>query len=136
MIYPQPPQQIIEITRRLSPREAILAIETGIYNMPAEYLWTSYAFGTYLGTCGARTMGFALPAALSAALGNKGQPVICMVGDGGLLMRSGELELASRLALPVIVIVFNDRGLGTIRSRQAARSPPTGSRTTRTSAAR
>lgn len=47
-----------------------------------------------------------------------------MVGDGGLLMRAGELELAGRMRLPVIVVVFNDSGLGTIRSRQAARGFP------------
>ncbi len=38
-----------------------------------------------------------------------------------MLMRAGELELAGRRQLPVIVVVFNDRGLGTIRSRQRAR---------------
>ena len=36
-------------------------------------------------------------------------------------MRAGELELAGRMQVPLTLIVFNDRGLGTIRSRQATR---------------
>ena len=115
------PQQVVEIARRLSPRETILVLETGIYQAVVEHVWISYAFGTYLGTLCARTMGLALPAALAAGLLSNDQRIVCMVGDGGLLMRAGELELAGRMKIPLTLIVFNDRGLGTIRSRQTTR---------------
>ena len=115
------PQQVVEITRNLSPRDTILVVETGIYQAVVEHVWISYAYGTYLGTLCARTMGLALPAALAAGLLRNDRRIVCMVGDGGLLMRAGELELAGRMKVPLTLIVFNDRGLGTIRSRQATR---------------
>ena len=120
------PQQVASIARSLSPRETILVLETGIYQAVVEHVWISYAFGTYLGTLCARTMGLALPAALTAGLLFQDRPVVCMVGDGGLLMRAGELELAGRMNVPLIVICFNDGGLGTIRSRQTTRGLPRG----------
>ncbi|ODT99721.1 MAG: hypothetical protein ABS81_25210 [Pseudonocardia sp. SCN 72-86] len=67
---------------------------------------------------GLATMGYALPAAIGAALARPGERVVCMVGDGGLGMTLAELETLARLALPVTVVVFDDAALTLIELKQ------------------
>jgi acetolactate synthase-1/2/3 large subunit len=71
-------------------------------------------------------MGFALPAAIGAALADRGRPVVALTGDGGLLMCAGELLTAARERLRIIVIVFNDASLSLIEIKQNARRLPPG----------
>ena len=67
---------------------------------------------------GLATMGFALPAAVAAALVRPGRQVVCCTGDGGLGMVLAELETLARLWLDVIVVVFDDRSLSLIAIKQ------------------
>jgi len=67
---------------------------------------------------GLATMGFAVPAAIGAALANPGRPVLALCGDGGLSMTMAELETIARLDLPVTVVVFNDSALSLIAVKQ------------------
>jgi acetolactate synthase-1/2/3 large subunit len=66
-------------------------------------------------------MGIALPAAIAAQLALPDRKVICFTGDGGFLMRIQELEVCSRLDLPIIVVVFSDSALGLIKVKQKDR---------------
>jgi acetolactate synthase-1/2/3 large subunit len=63
-------------------------------------------------------MGYALPAAIAAALHAPDAPVIAFTGDGGLGMSLMELETAVRHRLRVIVVVFNDSALSLIKIKQ------------------
>ena len=63
-------------------------------------------------------MGFALPAAIAAALCAPARPVVAFTGDGGLGMTLAEIETAVRLALRIVVIVFNDAALSLIKIKQ------------------
>ena len=63
-------------------------------------------------------MGFALPAAIAAALVHPGRRVVCFTGDGGLGMVLAELETLARLQLDVLVVVFNDSTLSLIAIKQ------------------
>ncbi len=67
---------------------------------------------------GLATMGFALPAAIGAALAHPDRPVLALCGDGGLSMTMAELETAARLRLPITVVVFNDATLSLIAVKQ------------------
>ena len=89
-----------------------------------------------LTSSGLATMGYALPAAIAAALclqqthglhqtqglpqtqGAPEAPVLAFTGDGGLGMTLAEIETAVRLSLRVIVIVFNDAALSLIKIKQ------------------
>jgi acetolactate synthase-1/2/3 large subunit len=73
---------------------------------------------------GLGTMGFALPAAIGAALLDRGRPVVALTGDGGLLMCAGELLTAVRERLRSITIVFGDASLSLIEIKQQARQLP------------
>jgi acetolactate synthase-1/2/3 large subunit len=76
-------------------------------------------------------MGFALPAAIGAALlGREGapgaihdhdRPVVALTGGGGLLICAGELLTAVRERLRVITVVFSDGRLSRIDIKQQQR---------------
>lgn len=55
-----------------------------------------------------RTMGFGLPAAMSAKLCKPDKQVICITGDGGLGMVLADLLTAARYHLPIMIVVFNN----------------------------
>lgn len=63
-------------------------------------------------------MGYAVPAALGAALARPDRPVAALAGDGAFLMTGLELLTASQLQLPVMVLVLRDRELAQIAQFQ------------------
>jgi acetolactate synthase-1/2/3 large subunit len=63
-------------------------------------------------------MGYAVPAALGAALACPDRQVISLAGDGAFLMTGFELLTARQLNLPVIVLVLRDRELAQIAQFQ------------------
>lgn len=67
---------------------------------------------------GLGTMGYGLPAAIGASLGNPGAPVICISGDGGAQMNIQELATASALETPVVFCIFNNTFLGNVKQMQ------------------
>src|SRR5256885_14216061 len=64
------------------------------------------------------TMGYALPAAVAAALRFKDRPVVCVAGDGDFLMNGQELATAAQYDADLLVIVADNGSYGTIRMHQ------------------
>ncbi len=67
---------------------------------------------------GLASMGIALPGAVAASLYEPGRRIVSVMGDGGFLMNSQELETAVRLKLGFVVIIFNDNDYGLISWKQ------------------
>ena len=67
---------------------------------------------------GLGTMGYGLPAAIGAKLGNMDKTVICISGDGGMQMNIQEMATAVALELPLVLCVFNNGYLGNVRQWQ------------------
>lgn len=69
---------------------------------------------------GSAPMGYDIPGALGAAiaLGGK-QRVVCLAGDGSIMMNLQELQTIRGLNLPVKIFIFNNRGYHSIRQTQA-----------------
>lgn len=63
-------------------------------------------------------MGWAIGAAVGAALGAPQTPIVCITGDGSLLMAGQEITVAVQAKLPVIFILLNDSALGMIKYGQ------------------
>ena len=64
------------------------------------------------------TMGYGLPAAVSAALRFKDRPVVCVAGDGDFLMNGQELATAAQYGADLLVILVDNGAYGTIRMHQ------------------
>ncbi len=63
-------------------------------------------------------MGYAVPAALGAALAAPDRPALALAGDGAFLMTGLELLTAAHLRLPVTILVLRDRELAQIAQFQ------------------
>lgn len=68
---------------------------------------------------GCASMGFELPAATGAALAGA-RRVICLAGDGSIMMNLQELQTLSGLKLPVLILLLNNDGYLSIRMTQNA----------------
>lgn len=114
------PATLVERVRAAAPADTIATVDAGAHMLVAMPLWTVDRPGQALISSGLATMGFALPAALAAALSSPGQRVVCFLGDGGLGMCLAELETLARRELDVLVVVFNDSTLSLIDIKQRA----------------
>ncbi len=114
------PGRVVTTLRKVLPDEAILTTDAGNF---ASWVGRGFRFrkpGTFLGpTSGA--MGYALPAAIAAALIHRDRPVVALAGDGGFAMTMAELETAVRERARVVAIVFDNERYGTIRMWQGHR---------------
>lgn len=63
-------------------------------------------------------MGFALPAAIGAAMAAPERRIICLEGDGSLMLNIQELQTVVHHKLPIAIIVFNNDGYLSIRQTQ------------------
>lgn len=74
---------------------------------PASFFCSATGFGT---------LGYALPAAIGAALGASDRPVFGLIGDGGLLFTIGEMASATEAATSIRLILWNNAGYGEIKT--------------------
>jgi thiamine pyrophosphate-dependent acetolactate synthase large subunit-like protein len=65
-----------------------------------------------------QTMGFGLGASIGARLGTEGNPVVCITGDGSLMMTISEFATAVDIKAPLIVVVFDDAHYNALRIYQ------------------
>lgn len=114
------PATLVERVRAAAPANTIATVDAGAHMLVTMPLWTVHEPGQALISSGLATMGFALPAAIAAALNTPGQRVVCLTGDGGLGMCLAELETLARRELDVLVVVFNDSTLSLIDIKQRA----------------
>lgn len=111
------PQHVIERLNTLFD-DLIIATDVG-----QNQLWTTQFIKLneqrkLLTSGGLGTMGFGLPAAIGAKLGNPDTPVVAVVGDGGFQMNIQELATAVINELPVIICLLNNNWLGNVRQWQ------------------
>ena len=71
--------------------------------------WTCLEFGS---------MGWAIGSSIGTALSNKKDPVVCLTGDGSMLMYGGEVSVALQEKLPVVFIILNDSEYGMVKHGQ------------------
>jgi acetolactate synthase-1/2/3 large subunit len=115
---PLHPVNLCRFLGQALPAETIVTTDVGQHQM-----WVAQAYPvrrprTLLTSGGLGTMGFGLPAAIGAALAAPGRRVVCVSGDGSLLMNVQELATLAELDLPVAVLVFNNAQLGLVRQQQ------------------
>ena len=117
-------QDVVAAVQRAAPERARLTVDSGAHMFSAMALWRAEAPGDVLKSNGLSTMGFALPAAIAAALEEPARPVIAMIGDGGLQMCLAELATAARIGCRIVVVVLNDSRLSLIDIKQQRQQRP------------
>lgn len=72
-------------------------------------------------------MGWAIGAAVGVARGNPACPVVCITGDGAILMSGQEITVAAMERLSVVFVVLNDSALGMVmHGQRLAQAEPIG----------
>jgi acetolactate synthase-1/2/3 large subunit len=118
--FPPIPQRIVHDVRRALPDDGIVALDNGMYKIWFARGYRTHHANTILLDNALATMGAGLPSAMMAALLDRKRKVLAVVGDGGFMMNSQELETAVRLRLNLVVLVLEDGGYGMIRWKQGA----------------
>ncbi len=125
-IGPQRVVQIVQAACRQAEFDPRVAVDAGAHMFPATTFWQSERPGDLLISNGLATMGFALPAAIAAALHDPARGALAFTGDGGLLMGLGELATAAVLGVRLVVVAFNDATLSLIDIKKESRDLPDG----------
>jgi len=112
------PQYVIDSLNGIVPEDTIIVTDVGQHQMwAAQYYKYKYP-KTLLTSGGLGTMGYGLPAAIGAAIGNPDKTVILISGDGSIQMNIQELATAHLNCVNVKILIMNNAYLGMVRQWQ------------------
>ena len=103
------------------PVDSVLVADGGFAGHWTGLLYNTKKAGrTYVPDRGLASIGYGLPGAIGAQLGQPDVPVVGLTGDGGFNMVIGELETAIRVKTPVTIMVVNNAASGYVKALQHA----------------
>jgi acetolactate synthase-1/2/3 large subunit len=115
---PLKPQFCIEALRDHTPEDTIVVSGVGQHQMWASQLWHFNHPYTWINSGGLGTMGYAVPAAIGAKVGQPDRMVWAIDGDGCFQMTAQELVTATAERIPVKIAILNNAYLGMVRQWQ------------------
>src|SRR3954447_20072607 len=112
------PQFMIEAMHRATQGDAIVTSDVGQHQM-----WAAQYYGfdrprRWINSGGLGTMGFGLPAAIGAKVACPEEAVVCLAGDGSLIMNVQELATCVSEDVPVKIFLQNNGFMGMVRQWQ------------------
>ncbi len=111
------PALLKELSDRKPPR-TVITTDVGQHQMWAcQHMAVDHPLD-FLTSGGLGTMGFGLPAAIGAQLARPQDTVICVSGDGSIMMNVQELATVRRYGLPVKIVLLDNQRLGMVRQWQ------------------
>ena len=96
----------------------IVASDVGQHQMWVAQHWRVPRAAAHLSSGGLGTMGFGLPAAIGAQLAKPEACVVCVSGDGSIMMNIQELATLKRYGIPVKIVLLDNSCLGMVRQWQ------------------
>jgi acetolactate synthase-1/2/3 large subunit len=112
------PQRMIESMYRVTEGDAIITSDVGQHQMWAAQYYHFARPRRWINSGGLGTMGFGLPAAIGAKVACPDDTVVCLAGDGSLVMVCQEFATASFHDIPVKVFLMNNGYMGMVRQWQ------------------
>jgi acetolactate synthase I/II/III large subunit len=112
------PQLMVEELYRVTGGDAIVTSDVGQHQMWAAQYYHFAKPRRWLNSGGLGTMGFGLPAAIGAKVAMPDETVVCLAGDGSLIMVCQEMATAAAHGLGVKVMLMNNGHFGMVRQWQ------------------
>ncbi|TFG71141.1 MAG: biosynthetic-type acetolactate synthase large subunit, partial [Solirubrobacterales bacterium] len=109
------PQFMVEELYRVTGGDAIITSDVGQHQMWAAQYYHFSKPRRWINSGGLGTMGFGLPAAIGAKVALPDQQVVCLAGDGSLIMVCQEMATAAAHDLDVKVMLLNNGHFGMVR---------------------
>ncbi|QWD90083.1 thiamine pyrophosphate-binding protein [Polynucleobacter sp. MWH-Braz-FAM2G] len=113
------PERIVHTLNKLLPKDAIVCADPGtpcpyfsayfLSDIPGRHFITNRAHGA---------LGFAMSAAVGAAVGRPQSKCVAVMGDGSFGFTVGELETITRYKLPILMVVISNSVYGWIKASQ------------------
>ncbi len=110
--------EVITELSLLTQGKAVIVADVGQNQMMAARYYKFNRWNHFYTSGGLGTMGYSLPAALGAYVGNPQEQVISISGDGGFQMNIQELGTIAQEKIPLKMIILNNRFLGMVRQWQ------------------
>ncbi|MBV1916627.1 MAG: biosynthetic-type acetolactate synthase large subunit [Sphingomonadaceae bacterium] len=108
-------QRLYELTKARNP---IITTEVGQHQMWAAQHYHFFQPNRWLTSGGLGTMGYGMPAAIGAQIGNPDDLVIDIAGDASIQMNIQEMGTATQYRLPIKIFTLNNRWMGMVRQWQ------------------
>jgi acetolactate synthase-1/2/3 large subunit len=112
------PQFMVEAMYEATEGEAIITSDVGQHQMWAAQYYNFSRPRQWINSGGLGTMGFGLPAAIGAKVARPDDTVVCLAGDGSLVMVCQEFATAAAHEIPVKVFLMNNGHFGMVRQWQ------------------
>ena len=106
-----------QISRRL-PSGSVTAVSNGSCCVAGHQSWVIQEGSRFLNNNATASMGYGLPAAIGACIANGHQDVLCLEGDGSIMMNLQELQSILTYQLPIKIFLVNNNGYHSIRQTQ------------------
>ncbi len=112
------PQSMIETLYEATGGDAIITSDVGQHQMWCAQYYHFKKPRTWINSGGLGTMGFGLPSAMGAKVALPDEQVVCVAGDGSMIMNVQELATCVTEKIPVKVFIMNNGYLGMVRQWQ------------------
>jgi acetolactate synthase I/II/III large subunit len=112
------PQYCVERLRSFADDDTILVAGVGQHQMYASQYWRFERPRHWINSGGLGTMGFAVPAAMGAKVGQPDKRVVAIDGDGCFQMTAQELATSNTEQIPFVTAILNNGYLGMVRQWQ------------------
>jgi len=110
--------EVLDLINKNSNEEAVIVSDVGQHQMFACRYAKFKKSKSNITSGGLGTMGFALPAAIGAKMGDESREVVAIIGDGGFQMTVQELGTILQTGAAVKIVVLNNEFLGMVRQWQ------------------
>ncbi len=112
------PQWMIQALYQATGGDAIVTSDVGQHQMWCAQHYDFAKPRRWINSGGLGTMGFGLPSAMGAKVAMPDEQVVCLAGDGSLIMNVQELATCVTEEIPVKVMIMNNGYLGMVRQWQ------------------
>lgn len=112
-----PLDRVVLTLQESASHDTILAVDAGFQRIFAGHYWQSRQPCSFFSACGTAPIGWAICAAIGIQIARPQQPVVVLTGDGCMAAHGMEIATMVRYRLPIVIVVCNNGGYGSVSRR-------------------